>query len=58
MTGIRHDVRRIVARYSTATSRATSISSISAGSWASTTAYVAPCTNPRRSLVVSYRETQ
>ena len=58
MSGSRHDERRIVARYSPPVSRATSISSISAGSWALTTAYVAPCTKPRRSFVVSYRVTQ
>ena len=53
MSGIRHDVRRIVARYRPPVSRATSISNIRAGSWALTTAYVAPCTNPLRSFVVS-----
>ena len=58
MSGIRHDVRRIVARYRPAVSSATSISNIKAGSWALTTAYVAPWTNPRRSLVVSYLDTQ
>ena len=53
ISGSRHDPVRSVARYSPAVSRAMSISSISAGSWALTTAYVAPCTNPRRSFVVS-----
>ena len=53
ISGMRHDVRRIVARYSAPVSRATSISSISAGSCALTTAYVAPWTNPRRSFVDS-----
>ena len=53
ISGSRHDPVRSVDRYSTAVSRAMSMSSISAGSWALTTAYVAPCTKPRRSLVVS-----